>query len=198
MIKRPSRYPTWRLRLPPACSAERTRGKHLAKRSLERHAATNHRLAERQERNVPNTDQRPISSLSEHPRADLNDLWLVISLQPRRQTPQCSKVASTSDVKDSDGFTQATAKRSSPHVPWEVRFFRPQPESPQTKVIGAASRRRQPPRRRRNPLRRNTAASKVQFHWDAKVRATIKPAAGSEFLPVGLEKLRRQSPSPES
>lgn len=64
--------------------------------------------------------------LTEHPRKQCNDLWLLLSVSHTGRQPQVLEEAGTSDVKPADGFTQGYRNRFSA-IPAEVVFRPPLP-----------------------------------------------------------------------
>ncbi len=145
----------------PCLFSERTRGKHLAKRSLERHRS-DYRLAEGKS-DVPTLISGHFLTLSEHPRADWNDLWLVISLHHEGKQPQVLEESVTSDVKDSDGFTQGYRNQFTA-TPWDVPF-RPQLNHRKPKVLGSQTAVVTGPAGEEIHCDQY-GRIKVQFHWD--------------------------------
>mgnify|MGYP001024769263 FL=1 len=108
----------------PGQFTERETGKQLAQRTLERHVA-DYRQAEGR------SDQSALVSghflqLTEHPRQDLNDLWLLTAIEHRGRQPQVLEESVTSDGDDFQGYRNTFLA-----TPWDV-FFRPPmgPEKP--------------------------------------------------------------------
>lgn len=103
---------------------DRETGKHLARRALERHVA-DYRQAE------GSSDESSLVcghflQLTEHPRSDWNDLWLLTSIEHRGRQPQVLEESVTSDGESFQGYRNTFAA-----TPWDV-FFRPAlaPEKP--------------------------------------------------------------------
>jgi len=145
----------------PGLFSERARGKHLARRSLERHRS-DYRLAEGKS-DVPTLISGHFLTLSEHPRADWNDLWLITSIQHQGKQPQVLEESVTSDVKASDGFTQGYRNQFTA-TPWDVPF-RPQLNHRKPTVLGSQTAVVTGPQGEEihcDPYGR----IKVQFHWD--------------------------------
>ncbi|WP_438300483.1 type VI secretion system tip protein VgrG [Pseudomonas sp. NMS19W] len=108
----------------PGQFTERETGKQLARRTLERHVA-DYRQAEGR------SDQSGLVSghflqLTEHPRQDLNDLWLLTSVEHHGRQPQVLEESVTSDGDEFQGYRNTFLA-----TPWDV-FFRPPmgPEKP--------------------------------------------------------------------
>ncbi|MBV4486332.1 type VI secretion system tip protein VgrG [Pseudomonas sp. SWRI153] len=96
---------------------DRETGKHLARRALERHVA-DYRQAE------GSSDESTLVcghflQLSEHPRSDWNDLWLLTAVEHRGRQPQVLEESVTSDGESFQGYRNTFVA-----TPWEV-FFRP-------------------------------------------------------------------------
>ena len=145
----------------PGRFTERARGKELAKRSLERHRS-DYRLAEGKS-DVPTLVTGHFLTLSEHPRTEWNDLWLVVSIQHEGKQPQVLEESVTSDVKESDGFTQGYRNQFTA-APWDVHY-RPQLDHPKPKLLGTQTAVVTGPKGEEihcDPYGR----IKVQFHWD--------------------------------
>ncbi|RON86281.1 type VI secretion system tip protein VgrG [Pseudomonas fluorescens] len=103
---------------------DRETGKHLAQRALERHIA-DYRQAE------GISDESALVcghflQLSEHPRQDWNDLWLLTGIEHRGRQPQVLEESVTSDGDAFQGYRNTFLA-----TPWDV-FFRPAlgPEKP--------------------------------------------------------------------
>ncbi|MFJ4195177.1 type VI secretion system tip protein VgrG [Pseudomonas sp. NPDC089534] len=108
----------------PGRFTEREAGKQLARRTLERHMA-DHCLAE------GHSDESALLSghflqLTEHPRQDWNDLWLLTAVEHHGRQPQVLEESVTSDGKGFQGYRNTFLA-----TPWDV-FFRPSavPEKP--------------------------------------------------------------------
>ena len=95
---------------------------------------TTTRLAEGKS-DVPSLISGHFLTLSEHPRTDWNDLWLITSLHHEGKQPQVLEESVTSDVKASDGFTQGYRNQFTA-TPWDVPF-RPQLNHQKPKVLGS-------------------------------------------------------------
>tara|TARA_R110000824_G_scaffold83343_3_gene208746 strand:+ start:30026 stop:32110 length:2085 start_codon:yes stop_codon:yes gene_type:complete len=150
----------------PGLFTERARGKHLAKRSLERHRS-DYRLAEGKS-DVPSLISGHFLTLSEHPRADWNDLWLITGIQHEGKQPQVLEESVTSDTKDSDGFTQGYRNQFTA-TPWDVPF-RPQLNHPKPKVLGSQTAVVTGPEGEEIHCD-EYGRIKVQFHWDREGQA---------------------------
>ncbi|MBV2132435.1 type VI secretion system tip protein VgrG [Pseudomonas sp. MAP12] len=150
----------------PGRFTERTRGKHLSRRTLERHRA-DYQLAE------GTSDQPVLASghfleLGGHPRSDWNQLWLLTELHHEGKQPQVLEEAVTSDVASSDGFTQGYRNRFLA-TPWDAPF-RPPLAHPKPRLLGSQSAVVTGPQGEEihcDPYGR----VKVQFHWDREGQA---------------------------
>lgn len=145
----------------PGLFTQRARGKQLAKRSLERHRS-DYRLAEGKS-DVPTLISGHFLTLSEHPRTDWNDLWLITGIEHQGKQPQVLEESVTSDVKAEDGFTQGYRNQFAV-TPWDIPF-RPQLNHRKPKVLGSQTAVVTGPEGEEihcDPYGR----IKVQFHWD--------------------------------
>lgn len=103
---------------------DRETGRHLTRRALERHVA-DYRQAE------GSSDESSLVcghflQLTEHPRSDWNDLWLLTCVEHRGRQPQVLEESVTSDGKSFQGYRNTFVA-----TPWDV-VFRPAlcPEKP--------------------------------------------------------------------
>lgn len=116
----------------PGRFADRARGKHLAKRALERLRSSYEVAGGRSDANVA---CGYFLSISNHPREQYNDLWLIHSVEHQGRQPQVLEESVTSDVKPSDGFTQGY-RNSFVATPWDIPY-RPASLHRKGKVQGA-------------------------------------------------------------
>ena len=150
----------------PGRFTDRTRGKHLSRRALERHRA-DYQLAE------GDSDQPVLRSghflaISEHPRREWNDLWLLREIHHQGRQPQVLEESVTSEIAASNGFQQGYRNRFSA-TPWDVPH-RPALEHHKPKVLGSQTAVVTGPAGEEihcDPYGR----VKVQFHWDREGQA---------------------------
>ncbi|EIK55030.1 Rhs element Vgr protein [Stutzerimonas stutzeri TS44] len=145
----------------PGHFTERARGKHLAQRALERHRH-DYRLAE------GNSDQPGLVSghlleISDHPRREWNDLWLLTEVLHEGKQPQVLEESVTSHVAPGDGFVQGYRNRFSA-TPWDIPF-RPALHHPKPKVLGSQTAVVTGPAGEEIHCD-EYGRVKVQFHWD--------------------------------
>ena len=88
----------------PGRFTDRTRGKHLAKRALERHR-TDYQLAEG-DSDQPKLVSGHFLEISDHPHRDWNDLWLLTAVHHHGKQPQVLEESITSPV--AHGLTPST------------------------------------------------------------------------------------------
>ncbi|WP_122466283.1 type VI secretion system tip protein VgrG [Pseudomonas viridiflava] len=118
----------------PGRFTDRARGKQLATRALERHRS-DYRLAEGKG-DEPTLVSGHFLALNEHPRAEWNDLWLLLEVIHEGKQPQVLGENITSDVTDNkDDFHQGYRNRFLA-TPWDAHF-RPALEHPKPKVLGS-------------------------------------------------------------
>ena len=117
----------------PGRFVDRSRGKHLAKRALERHRA-DYQLAE------GDSDQPTLSSghflaLAAHPRSAWNQLWLLDEVLHEGKQPQVLEESIHQD--QAEGFTQGYRNHFSA-LPWDVPY-RPPLNHPKPRILGSQS-----------------------------------------------------------
>jgi type VI secretion system secreted protein VgrG len=120
----------------PGRFTDRARGKHLSQRALERHRA-DYRLAE------GNSDQPRLVSghlleISDHPRREWNDLWLLTEVHHEGKQPQVleeSVTSSSAPQSPAGDFRQGYRNRFTA-TPWNVPF-RPALRHPKPRVLGS-------------------------------------------------------------
>ncbi|SFO69888.1 type VI secretion system secreted protein VgrG [Ectopseudomonas composti] len=144
----------------PGRFTDRTRGKHLAKRSLER-LRSDYELAEGQ------SDAYLICghflALAGHPREQWNDLWLLNEVIHEGKQPQVLEESVTSNTKPGDGFQQGY-RNSFSATPWDIPY-RPAFEHPKPKVLGSQTAVVTGPAGEEIHCDQYGRV-KVQFHWD--------------------------------
>lgn len=112
----------------------RARGKFLSQRAVERHRA------DYQQASGWGDQTKLVSGhfleLSEHPRKEWNDLWLLTQLSHEGKQPQVLEESVTSDTTaNKDDFHQGYRNRFIA-TPWDV-FYRPALEHPKPRVLGS-------------------------------------------------------------
>ncbi|EJM20869.1 Rhs element Vgr protein [Pseudomonas sp. GM18] len=140
------------------------RGKQLAQQALERHR-TDYQLAEG-ESDQPSLRSGHFFSLTEHPRATYNDLWLLLSVTHSGKQPQVLEESVTSAAKPEDGFTQGYRNRFSA-IPWDV-FYRPPMPAPRPTLVCQTARVTGPAGE--EIYCDGYGRVKVEFHWDRAER----------------------------
>jgi len=119
----------------PGRFTDRARGKHLSQRSLERHRA-DYRLAEGRS-DQPRLVCGHLLEISDHPRREWNDLWLLTEVLHEGKQPQVLEESVTSDTDARDGFTQGYRNHFTA-TPWDVPY-RPPLKHPKPRVLGSQS-----------------------------------------------------------
>src|SRR3989338_2142261 len=150
----------------PGSFVERERGKHLAKRNLERHRS-DYELANG-ESDQPLLVSGHFLNLSEHPRYDWNQLWLLTEISHEGKQPQVLEESVTSHTQVSDGFQQGYRNRFSA-TPWDV-LHRPALKHPKPKVLGSQTAVVTGPAGEEIHCDQYGRV-KVQFHWDREGQA---------------------------
>ncbi len=159
----------------PGRFTDRTRGRHLSQRALERHR-TDYRLAE------GNSDQHKLVSghlleISDHPRREWNDLWLLTEVFHEGRQPQVLE-ESISDGLGLHGlapsplrgegwgegsFTQGYRNHFTA-TPWNIPY-RPALRHPKPRVLGSQTAMVTGPAGEEIHCD-EYGRVKVQFHWD--------------------------------
>ena len=150
----------------PGRFVERERGKHLSKRNLERHRS-DYELASG-ESDQPLLVSGHFLNLSEHPRGDWNQLWLLTEISHEGKQPQVLEESVTSHTQVSDGFQQGYRNRFSA-TPWDV-LHRPPLKHPKPKVLGSQTAVVTGPAGEEIHCDQYGRV-KVQFHWDREGQA---------------------------
>ncbi len=153
----------------PGRFTERARGKHLSQRALERHRH-DYELAEG-ESDQPKLVSGHFLPLTEHPRSDWNQLWLLTEVLHEGKQPQVLEEAVTSHVDSGDGFVQGYRNRFSA-TPWAIPF-RPALRHPKPKVLGSQTAVITGPAGEEIHCD-EYGRVKVQFHWDRHGQADDK------------------------
>ncbi|KPB90433.1 type VI secretion system Vgr family protein [Pseudomonas syringae group genomosp. 3] len=146
----------------PGRFTDSERGKQLSTRALERHRA-DYALVEGKG-DEPTLVSGHFLALSEHPRAEWNDLWLLLEVIHEGKQPQVLGENVTSDVTDNkDDFHQGYHNRFLA-TPWDAHY-RPALEHPKPKALGIQTAFvTGPPGEEIH--RDEYGRVKVQFHWD--------------------------------
>jgi type VI secretion system secreted protein VgrG len=157
----------------PGRFTERGRGKHLSQRALERHRS-DQQLAEG-ESDQPLLRSGHFLSLSAHPRADWNQLWLLNEVHHEGKQPQVLEESITSflggrkeDGQADDGFNQGYRNRFSA-TPWDTPW-RPALDHPKPRLLGSQSAVVTGPKGEEIHCDQYGRV-KVQFHWDREGQA---------------------------
>ena len=126
----------------PGRFVDRERGKHLSRRALERHRH-DFELAEGAS-DQPLLVSGHFLSLSEYPRGDWNQLWLLTEIYHEGKQPQVLEESITDsapygaqDPVDDTGFTQGYRNHFTA-TPWTVPF-RPTLDHPKPRILGSQS-----------------------------------------------------------
>jgi type VI secretion system secreted protein VgrG len=160
----------------PGRYTDRTRGKHLAKRALERHRADYQQLEGKSDQ--PRLVSGHLLEISEHPQSEWNDLWLLTEVLHEGKQPQVleesvtndSALSKTKSATDED-FTQGYRNRFLA-TPWAVPY-RPPLEHPKPKVLGSQTAVVTGPAGEEIHCDQY-GRIKVQFFWDREGQADEK------------------------
>jgi len=152
----------------PGRFTDRTRGKHLSQRSLERHRA-DYRLAEGRS-DQPRLVSGHLLEISDHPRREWNDLWLLTEVLHEGKQPQVLEESVTQSGESTD-FTQGYRNRFTA-TPWDIPH-RPPLNHPKPKVLGSQSAVVTGPAGEEIHCD-EYGRVKVQFFWDREGKADDK------------------------
>ncbi|NNB43792.1 type VI secretion system tip protein TssI/VgrG [Pseudomonas chlororaphis] len=150
----------------PGRFTDRARGKFLSQRALERHRA------DYQQAEGWGDQTRLVSGhfleLSEHPRSEWNDLWLLTHIVHEGKQLQVLEESVTSDTTDApygkkDDLHQGYRNRFLA-TPWQV-FYRPALKHPKPRVLGSQTAKVTGPQGEEIHCDQYGRV-KVQFHWD--------------------------------
>lgn len=144
----------------PGQFTDRQRGKLLSQHALERHRADYRQVAGKSDQ--PTLVCGHFLALTEHPRGEWNDLWLLTEVLHEGKQPQVLEESITSDVQLSDGFVQGYRNTFSA-IPWDT-FYRP-PQPPRKPVLASQTAIVTGPKGEEIYCDEHGRV-KVQFHWD--------------------------------
>jgi len=172
----------------PGRFTERTRGKHLSQRALERHRH-DYELAEG-ESDQPRLASGHFLPLTEHPRSDCNQLWLLTEVLHEGKQPQVLEESVTNLSGGSErapsplwgeGWGEGSLASSDFHqgyrnhfsaTPWDIPF-RPALRHPKPKVLGSQTAVVTDPAGEEIHCD-EYGRVRVQFHWDREAQADDK------------------------
>ena len=154
----------------PGRYVERTRGKFFSQRALERHRA------DYQQAEGWGDQTRLVSGhfleLSDHPRSEWNDLWLLTEIFHEGKQPQVLEESISSDTTNNkDDFHQGYRNRFLA-TPWAV-MYRPALLHPKPRVLGSQTAVVTGPAGEEIHCDQYGRV-KVQFHWDREGQADDK------------------------
>jgi len=153
----------------PGRFTERARGKHLSQRALECLRSDCH-LAEGSS-DQPSLVSGHLLEISDHPRREWNDLWLLTEVLHEGKQPQVLEESITNNVDTGDGFAQGYRNRFSA-TPWDIPF-RPPLNHPKPKVLGSQTAVVTGPAGEEIHCD-EYGRVRVQFHWDRHGQADDK------------------------
>ncbi len=146
----------------PGGFLQRERGKLSSRRALEAHRA-DYRQAEGRS-DQPTLVSGHFLELSEHPRQEWNDLWLLTSVRHEGLQPQVLEESLPSDTSErKDDFHQGY-RNTFTATPWDV-FYRPQQAYEKPRILGSQTALVTGPRGEEIHCDQYGRV-KVQFHWD--------------------------------
>ncbi|MFB4251959.1 type VI secretion system Vgr family protein [Pseudomonas idahonensis] len=134
-------------------------GQQLSQIALEGHR-TDYQLAKGQS-DLSSFRCGHLVTLSEHPRGEYNQMWLLVSVEHEGRQPQVLEESVTSDDRHG-GFTQGYRNRFSA-IPWDT-FFRPQEPAPKPRLSSQTALVTGPAGE--EIWCDEFSRIKIQFHWD--------------------------------
>ncbi|MPQ85867.1 type VI secretion system tip protein VgrG [Pseudomonas sp. MAFF 730085] len=154
----------------PGGFTQRTRGQLLSQRALERHRA-DYRQAEGKS-DQPTLVSGHFLPLSQHPRNDWNDLWLLTSIGHEGLQPAVLEESLASDSSaHKDAFVQGY-RNTFTATPWDV-FYRSQQAYRKPRIFGCQTALVTGPKGESIHCDRHGRV-KVQFYWDREGQADDK------------------------
>lgn len=145
----------------PGRFADRARGKHLSHRAVERHRADHHVAEGRSD--ITGLVCGHFMPLTEHPRADWNDLWLLTELVHEGRQPQVLEESITSADEGDPDFQQGY-RNFFVATPWSVNH-RPALRHPKRVISGSQTAVVTGPHGEEIHCDQYGRV-RVQFHWD--------------------------------
>ncbi|MBS7561425.1 type VI secretion system tip protein VgrG [Pseudomonas sp. RC4D1] len=134
-------------------------GQQLSQIALEGHRA-DYQLAKGQS-DLSSFRCGHLVTLTEHPRGEYNQMWLLVSVEHEGRQPQVLEESVTSDDRHG-GFTQGYRNRFSA-IPWDT-FFRPQEPAPKPRLSSQTALVTGPAGE--EIWCDEFSRIKIQFHWD--------------------------------
>lgn len=154
----------------PGLFVKQKRGKPLTQRALERHRA-DYRQAEGKS-DQPTLVTGHFLSLTEHPRKEWNDLWLLTEIHHQGYQPHVLEENMTQDsAPEPDAFEQGY-RNTFLATPWDV-FYRPKQAYPKPRVLGSQTALVTGPAGEEIYCDAH-GRIKVKFHWDREGKADDK------------------------
>lgn len=151
----------------PGRFVDRERGKHLSHRALERHRSDY--LQAEGDSDQPALVTGHFLSLSDHPRQEWNDLWLLTEIHHEGQQPQVLEESVISDHPGARGDFQQGYRNHFVAIPWNVHF-RPALKHPKPRLLGSQTAVVTGPEGEEIHCDRYGRV-KVQFFWDRQGQA---------------------------
>ncbi|WP_144443466.1 type VI secretion system tip protein TssI/VgrG, partial [Pseudomonas mandelii] len=154
----------------PGRFIDRERGKHLAKRNLERHRS-DFQLAEGKS-DQPLLVSGHFLALTQHPKPKWNDLWLLTEVLHEGKQPQVLEESVTSDTTSLKGDFHQGYRNRFQATPWDVPN-RPPLTQKKPRILGSQSAVVTGPKGEEIHCDQYGRV-KVQFHWDREGQADDK------------------------
>jgi type VI secretion system secreted protein VgrG len=135
-------------------------GKQLVRQTLERHRSDYQTVEGASDQSMLRSGY--LFDLTEHPRKDCNDMWLLVSLQHKGRQPQALEEAASSDTTPADSFTQGYRNTFSA-IPADV-IYRPRLPPQKPLLVCQTARVTGPPGE--EIFCDEYGRVRVEFHWD--------------------------------
>jgi len=145
----------------PGRFLDRSRGKHLSRRTTERHQADQHVAEGRSD--ISGLVSGHFMPLAQHPRPDWNELWLLTDVFHEGKQPQVLEESVTLAADDGSGFEQGY-RNAFVATPWPAIYRPPLRHSKRT-ISGSQTARVTGPEGEEIHCDQYGRV-RVQFHWD--------------------------------
>ncbi|WP_095119777.1 type VI secretion system tip protein VgrG [Pseudomonas sp. Irchel s3f10] len=144
----------------PLLMTSEKHGKQQARQALERHRSDYQWIEGKS--NQATLRSGHLFDLTEHPRPDCNEMWLLLNIAHEGKQPQVLEEAFSSDDKTADGFTQGY-RNTFKAIPADV-LYRPPLPAPRPVLVCQTARVTGPPGR--ETFCDEYGKVRVEFPWD--------------------------------
>ncbi|QKV61392.1 type VI secretion system tip protein VgrG [Pseudomonas sp. 43A] len=159
----------------PLLMTSEKHGKQQARQALERHRSDYQWIEGKSNQAILRSGH--LFDLTEHPRPDCNEMWLLLNITHEGKQPQVLEEAFSSDDKTADGFTQGY-RNTFKAIPADV-LYRPPLPAPRPVLVCQTARVTGPPGR--ETFCDEYGRVRVEFPWD---RAELNSEKSSCWIRV--------------